>query len=55
MDNSIERIEAGLRGQGERIGALEKEPAQKWKSLVSQIIGLIVAALAGGLLSNFVK
>lgn len=53
MDSSIERIESGLKGQGERIGALEKEPASKWKDLGKQVISLIVAAVFGIIAAKF--
>lgn len=51
MEKSIERVEAGQRSQGERIGKLEQEPANKWKDIVKQVITLVVAASFGGLLS----
>lgn len=54
MDSSIERIESGLKSQGERIGALEKEPATKWKDLAKQVTGLIVAAVVGAILTHFI-
>ncbi len=53
-DTSFERIEAGQKSQGERIGALEKKPAMRWEALVTQLIGLLVAAVAGGMLSKFI-
>lgn len=52
MEGSVERLEGRLKNQGERIGALEKEPADRWKTLIAQITALIVAALVGGI---FVK
>ena len=55
MDTSIERIESGLKSQGERIGALEKEPATKWKALVAQITSLIIAAIVGGVIAFIFK
>lgn len=53
IDAAIERVEASQRSQGERIGALEKEPAQKWKSFVKQVFNLIVAAIVGGIVAYF--
>ena len=53
MDNSITRMEAGLKAQGERIGTLEKEPADKWKTLAAQVTGLIVAAVIGVVIAKF--
>ena len=55
MEGSISRIEAGLKAQGERIGKLEKEPGEKWKSLVSQVIALAVAAIVGGVISTIIN
>lgn len=55
LESSVERLEAGQRSQGERISALEKEPATKWKNLVSQGVGLITAAIIGYALSIFKK
>jgi hypothetical protein len=53
MDESINRIEAGLKSQGERIGAIENEPAHKWKTLVAQVTGLVVAAVIGVIIAKF--
>ncbi len=55
METAIARIETGQKSQGERIGALEKEPAQKWKTLVAQVTGLVVAAVIGAIIANFIK
>lgn len=54
LENSVSRLEAGQKAQGERIGALEREPATKWKDLVKQVIGLIVAAVAGVIIAKFI-
>lgn len=51
---SEESIKNSIKSQGERIGKLEKEPADKWKSLVAQVIGLVVAAVVGVLISKFI-
>ncbi len=45
VESSVARLEQGLQRQGERIGALEKEPGEKWKAVVKQI--LITATTAG--------
>jgi chromosome segregation ATPase len=55
MESNIGRLESGLKDQGERIGQLEKEPAAKWKSLVSQVMSIIVAAVVGGVIANFIN
>jgi len=54
MDSSINRMEKSIKSQDERIGAIEKEPATKWKELVRQMIALAVAALAGSMLASFI-
>ena len=54
IENSVTRLEAGLKAQGERIGVLEKEPADKWRKLVAQIISLAVAAVVGGVIAAII-
>lgn len=54
MNNSITQIESGLKALGERIGILEKEPAAKWKELVKQVTALIVAAVVGAVIGDFI-
>jgi len=54
VDSSVERMEKSIKSQGERIGAIEKEPAAKWRELVRQMITITVAALAGSMLANFI-
>ena len=44
---SIEELKNGLRRQGERLGALESEPGNKWKSVSLQAVLAAVAAAAG--------
>ncbi len=51
MDESVENLKGSIRSQGEHIGALEKEPAQKWKGLVKQVIEILVAAAVGAALA----
>ena len=46
-------IEETVEEQEKRIDAIEKEPATKWKTLVSQVIAIIVAAIVGYVLSKF--
>jgi len=47
------RYESKLKEQSERIGALEKEPAYKWKLLISQVITIIAAVLIGSAIGTF--
>jgi predicted nucleic acid-binding Zn-ribbon protein len=49
---SMERHEKELEKHTQRIEAIEKEPAGKWKTLVAQITALIVAALVGLVVSR---
>ena len=44
--------EGKLKEQGERISALEKEPAHKWKLFVSHIVIFLAAALVGLMVGN---
>lgn len=53
FDSSLERLEQGQRNQGERIGALEKEPGAKWKDVTKQIITLVVAAVFSVIAAKF--
>lgn len=55
METSIMRLESGLKSQGERISAIEKEPAAKWKTLVAQVLSIGVAAVIGGLIAKFIS
>lgn len=55
VESSIGRLESSLKTQGERISQLEKEPAEKWKALVGQIISLTAAALFGLLISKLIQ
>ncbi len=55
MDESVEGLKGSIKSQGERIGLLEKEPAQKWKGLVKQVVEILVAAVVGGAVGFFVK
>ena len=53
----MEQIAGGyenrLKEHDARIGMLEKEPAYKWKSLVSQVITIVSAVLIGGIIGFF--
>ena len=51
---SIERTESNLTGLTAKVEALEKEPADKWRELVRQVITIAAAALAGSLLAGVV-
>ncbi len=53
LENNVARLEGSLKAQGERIGALEKKPAKRWESLITQFISLIVAAVFGVIVAKF--
>jgi hypothetical protein len=46
VEQTVNRLELGLKSQGERIGALEKEPGRKWKVLWERIGLAVAGALA---------
>lgn len=45
----MEQLLAGQKAQGERIGALERQPAEYWKLVVRTIITGVAGILAGGI------
>jgi hypothetical protein len=53
MEQIALHYENKLEEQGERIGALEKEPAHKWKLLISQLTAIIAAGLIGAAIGFF--
>ncbi len=48
---SVKAMAEEQKDQGERIEALEKEPADNWKALKNTIISLIVGAIFSGILT----
>jgi len=62
LDNSAKQTQAdvnsfreSVKRMGERIEKLETEPAHKWKTLITQVVQLAVAAGFGYLVSIFIK
>jgi uncharacterized protein YlxW (UPF0749 family) len=53
LDNSVSSIENSLKNQGERIGALEKEPASKWKNFMWLIIAGITTSVVAYCMTKF--
>ena len=51
---SVEQMCKELTLQGERLRALEAEPADRWRDVTKQIITLIVAALVSFAIGKFV-
>jgi uncharacterized protein YoxC len=54
LERSVEKLEASQASQGERIGNLEKKPAARWESLVTQVIGLVVSAVVGFFIAKLI-
>ena len=52
---SIELLNEQQKNHEGRLDAIERRPADKWDSLVKQVISLIVAALVGALLTGVIK
>ena len=52
MKEQNERMEKVINALEARIGILEKEPADRWKTLVAQIITILAAMFAGMLFSR---
>lgn len=45
MVKSQNNMNESLKAQGERLGALEKEPAEKWNKIVWVVISVVVTAV----------
>ena len=52
---SIALLSEQQKNHESRLDAIEKRPADKWDSLVKQVISLIVAAIVGALLTGVIK
>jgi methyl-accepting chemotaxis protein len=50
---TLSGLSEGMGKLGAKIEAIEKEPATKWKDLVKQITALVVAAIIGVIIANF--
>lgn len=50
VNASVKKLEEGQNRMDERICVIEREPANRWKALVSQVIALVVAAVTGGII-----
>lgn len=53
VDTSIDEIKSNLKEHGERINAIEKEPAQKWNKLSWLVISGVVTAILGFVIGKF--
>lgn len=49
---TLSRLPEGVEKLGAKVEAIEKEPATKWKTLVTQITALIVAGVVGAIIST---
>lgn len=47
MNNSMARVEKKVDGIGSRVDELEKEPGERWKKLVWEVIKYVALALLG--------
>lgn len=52
MAVSVEHMATELRGQSARLESIEKEPAERWKSTVTVIVGVLVTAILTYMLSR---
>ena len=52
LDTIIENQQKQIDGHEQRIVDIEKRPAKWWDTAVTQIIGLVVAGVLGGLISQ---
>lgn len=51
MALSMEQMAKELKQQGERLEQIESKPAKRWDLLISGIIGVIAAAIGGGVVA----
>lgn len=54
MAVSLEQMTKEMGKQGERLDAIEKEPADKWKNAVWIVISALIAAGIGALIGNVI-
>lgn len=54
MAQNIETMTKEMQDQGERLSALEKQPAERWNSMTRTIFTSLVSTLAGGLVGALV-
>lgn len=54
MAQSIERMTEELREQGERLTALERQPAERWNSMTRTLITSAASTLAGGVVGALI-
>jgi len=49
--SEIETVKGSIKRYGERLEALEKEPAKKWQAVTGQITSLLVSGLVGAVIA----
>ena len=54
LASNMERMASEQVRQGERLTALEKQPAERWNSMTRTIFTTVVSTLAGGLVGALV-
>ncbi|MCL2171436.1 MAG: hypothetical protein FWB71_04725 [Defluviitaleaceae bacterium] len=52
MASETAGVREGLKTQGERIGALENAPGEKWKSLMGSVVCALVSLGVGAIFGN---
>lgn len=55
MTKSLTSMEKKIEGVGDRVGKLEREPADKWKKITYEIIKYIVLAAVGVAVGYVIK
>jgi hypothetical protein len=55
MNGSVHRIENTLETVDKRVGELEREPGDKWKTITKEIIKYIVLAIVGVAVGYFIN
>ena len=55
MGRSIDRLEKTVEGVSNRVGTLEKEPADKWKKVTWEVVKYLLLAALGLLVGLIVK
>jgi len=53
--HQIESNEKTIIRHAEKLEAMEKEPAQKWKDLGKQVLTLVIAAVVGMVIANIMR
>lgn len=55
LTTSVGDMRRTLQGVDDRVAAIEREPADKWKKMTWKIVELVLAAVVGAAIAVFVK